>query len=355
MKTLRDIELKEKKVILRAGFDLLLEDGEIVDDARIKAGLKTIEYIKKQKPGFFLIVNHMGRPEGERVPELSNRIVAERLQELTSTAIEVIDTVEELQKFVLDGLYEKKKIYMLENLRFWKEEKQADVTFGKNIGELFDIYVNDAFSVSHRAHASFVCIPEYTKDKCMGLLFEEEFFNLSKVKNDPEHPAVMVIGGAKIATKLPVIENMMRIYDHVLVGGMIANEALDERLDLGEKVLLPTDFNPKEKEDERLDIGKDTIAAYTEVINNAKTIVWNGPLGKFEDEEAEEGTKSICRAIAAREDALQVIGGGETLEAVSQFSEFSHFDYVSMSGGAMLEYLSGKTLPGIEVLEDRKE
>lgn len=355
MKTLRDLDLNGQKVILRAGFDLPLDDGEIADDARVKAGLKTIQYIRKQNPDFFLIANHMGRPAGERVPELSNRIVAERLQKLLGVAVEVIDDVEELQKFVEDGLYEQDKIYMLENLRFWKEEKAADSTFGRNIGEIFDIYVNDAFSVSHRAHASFVRFPEFTKDKCMGLLFEEEYFNLSKVKNDPEHPAVMVIGGAKIATKLPVIENMMRIYDKVLVGGMIANEALDERIDLGEKVLLPTDFNPKEKEDERLDIGDGTIDAYEEVIKNAKTIVWNGPLGKFEDEDAAEGTRRVCRAIAANEEALQVIGGGETLDAVNHFSDFSHFDYVSMSGGAMLEYLSGKTLPGIEALENREE
>lgn len=355
MNTLKDLELKDKKIVMRAGFDLPLEDGEIVDDARVRAAIRTIKYIREQKPDFFVILNHMGRPEGKIVPELSNRIVAKRLEKLTGVVVEVVETVEELRSLVQAEPCEKEKIYMLENLRFWKEEKEADVEFGKSIGELFDIYVNDAFSVSHRAHASFIRVPEYTKEKCMGLLFEEEYLNLSKVKNEPEHPAVMVIGGAKIATKLPVIENMMRIYDKVLVGGRIANEALDERLDLGEKVLLPTDFNPKGKESERLDIGDETISAYIEEIKNAKTIVWNGPLGKFEDQEASEGTKQICRAIADNEEALQVIGGGETLEAVSRFSEFSHFDYVSMSGGAMLEYLSGKTLPGIEALEDRTE
>ncbi len=356
MKTLRDLEFKDKKIVLRAGFDLPLEkDGKIADDVRVRSAIKTIEYIREQGPSLFLILNHMGRPEGRVVPELSNKIVAERLQELSGAVVEVVDTVEALQKLVQREEYNKEKIYMLENLRFWREEEEADSTFGKNIGELFDVYVNDAFSVSHRAHASFVRVPEYAKDKCMGLLFEEEYLNLSKVKNEPEHPAVMVIGGAKIATKLPVIENMMRIYDRVLVGGMIANEAIDEKLDLGEKVMLPTDFNPKGKESERLDIGDETIKAYIEEIENAKTIVWNGPLGKFEDEEASEGTKRITRAIAKNESAMQVIGGGETLEAVARFSEFSHFDYVSMSGGAMLEYLSGKTLPAIEALEDREE
>ncbi len=355
MKTLKDLELKNKKVVLRAGFDLPLEDGEIADDIRIKSALKTIEYIKQQEIDMLLILNHIGRPEGRIVPELSNKVVAKRLQELSGIVVEVVDTIEDLQALVKGGEFDKEKIYMLENLRFWREEEEADSVFGKNIGELFDVYVNDAFSVSHRAHASFVRVPEYTKEKCMGLLFEEEYMNLSKVKNEPEHPAVMVIGGAKIATKLPVIENMMRIYDRVLVGGMIANEAIDERIDLGEKVMLPTDFNPKGKEGERLDIGDETIKAYIEEIENAKTIVWNGPLGKFEDEEASEGTRRIAKAIAKNEAATQVIGGGETLEAVARFSEFSHFDYVSMSGGAMLEYLSGKTLPAIEALEDREE
>lgn len=355
MKTLRDLEIGGKKVVLRAGFDLPLEDGKIADDVRVRSALKTIEYVREQGADFFLILNHMGRPDGKVVAEFSNKIVAERLQELMGAEVVVIDTVEELQALVQNEAYESEKIYMLENLRFWQEEEGADADFGKSIGELFDVYVNDAFSVSHRAHASIVKVPEFAKDKCMGMLFEEEYVNLSKVKNDPEHPAVMVIGGAKIATKLPVIENMLRIYDKVLVGGKIANEALDEGMDLGEKVLLPTDFNPKGKESERLDIGDETIAAYVKEIENAKTVVWNGPMGKFEDEDASEGTKQITRAIAKNEAATQVIGGGETLEAVARFSEFSHFDYVSMSGGAMLEYLSGKTLPAIEALEDREE
>lgn len=351
MKTLRDVNIEDRKVVLRAGFDVSIEDGKIAEDARIQAGLETIKFIREQKPGLFVILNHIGRPEGERVPELSNGLVAQRLQEISGVEVELIGDVDDLVKLVEKKIYDDEKIYMLENLRYWKEEKEADGVFGKNIGSLFDIYVNDAFSVSHRAHASFVRVPEAVEEKCMGLLFEEEYINLSKVKNDPDHPAVMVIGGAKIATKLPVIENMMRIYDRVLVGGMIANEALDQNLDLGEKVLLPSDFLPKEKETERLDIGLDTIDSYVEEIKNAKTIVWNGPMGKFEDKEAETGTKKICQAIAANEDAMQVIGGGETLEAVNRFSDFKHFDYVSMSGGAMLEYLSGKTLPGIEALE----
>ncbi|MBT3355996.1 phosphoglycerate kinase [bacterium] len=353
MKTLKGLDLKDKRVVLRAEFNVPTSQGKIDDDTRIKKAVLTINHILSQETKALLVIAHIGRPGGKRDEEFSNKIVQGRLQELTKREVEIIEDVGEIDAVLKSA--DSNKIYLLENIRFWEEEEGGDEAFGKKIGEPFDVYVNDCFSTSHRAHASFVCVPKYTREKCMGLLFEEEYSNLSKVKNDPEHPAVMVIGGAKIATKLPVIENMIRIYDKVLVGGRIANEALDEKLDLGEKVLLPTDFNPKGKEDERLDIGDETIKEYIKEVENAKTIVWNGPLGKFEDEEASEGTKLVCRAIAQNEEALQVIGGGETLEAVSEFSDFSHFDYVSMSGGAMLEYLSGKTLPGIEALEDREE
>lgn len=352
MKSLKDVNVKNERVVLRAGYDVPVEYGQVTDDTRIRASLDTVRYIIEQRPKLFVIINHMGRPDGKREGGISNQIVAEKLQELLGDSrVEVLDNLKALDAAVKESENDYGKVYMLENIRFWKEEKENDEEFAKRIGQNFDLYVNDAFSVSHREHASFVGIPKYTSDKCMGILFEKEYENLTKIKDDPEHPAVMVIGGAKIETKLPVIENMMKIYDKVLVGGMVANEALDEKLDLGEKVMLPVDFAPEGKEYQRLDIGPKTVELFVKEIEKANTIVWNGPLGKFEDEEAAQGTETVGKAIAANQDALQVIGGGETLEAIKIFGEFSDFDYVSMSGGAMLEYLEGKELPGLKALE----
>lgn len=349
MKNLNEVDLKNKKVVLRAGFNVPVENGEIDDDIRIRAALPTVEYILKQQPKVLVIISHLGRPEGKRDPELSNDVVAKRLGELLSKEVEMLDDVEALRG-VVGNENDLGKIYLLENIRFWPQEEEGDEEFGKSIGKLFDVYVNDCFSASHRDHVSFTKVPKYTKEKCAGLLFEKELTNLEKVRNNPEQPAVMVIGGAKIATKLPVIENLMKIYDKILVGGMIANEAIDEKVELSENVLLPVDFAPAGKEDQRLDIGPETIKNFLQEISGAETIVWNGPMGKFEDDDAAEGTKKIMQAIAKEHEAHQVIGGGETLEAIKQFGDFSDFDYVSMSGGAMLEFLAGKELPGIKAL-----
>jgi phosphoglycerate kinase len=200
-----------------------------------------------------------------------------------------------------------------------------------------------------------VQVPEFTQEKCAGLLLEEEVRNLSQVRDQAEAPAVAVIGGAKIETKLPVIENLARNYQKVLVGGLVANEALDGiktgNLTLPENVILPEDFAPIGKEEQRLDIGAKTLERFKQELAQARTIVWNGPLGKFEDDLASEGTREVIAAIKVNQNAFKVIGGGETLEAVKKLSDFKGFDYVSMSGGAMLDLLAGKQLPGLEALE----
>lgn len=350
MKTLKDVDLKGKKVVLRAEFNVPVEDGKILDDIRIVEALATIKQILSKEPLFLVIMAHLGRPEGRVMEEFSNKIVLGRLEELLGEKVALIEDLDLLEKF-LEEEQENSRVLLLENMRFWKQEEENDESFGRRIGELFDVYVNDCFSTSHRAHASFVTVPQYAKERVMGLLFEEEYNKLSKIKDNPRHPAVMVIGGAKIETKLPVIENMVKIYDKVLVGGMIANEAIDQGINLGEKVQLPVDFSPQQKADRRLDIGPETTEIFEREIANAETIVWNGPLGKFEDEETAEGTRRICQAIAKNSGAMQVIGGGETLEAARKFGDFSDFDYVSMSGGAMLDFLAGETLPGLEALE----
>ncbi len=351
MRSLKDTDLRGKKVIIRVGFDLPIKNGIIIDDTRLQASLPTLDYVLKQDPEIVVLINHFGRPDGRRTEELSNKLIAKKLGEVSGIKVAMIDDLQELKRLVSSSKHTSGALFLFENVRFWYQEEANEETFAKSIGTLFDVYVNDAFSVSHRAHASFVGIPKFTSEKCMGLLFEKEFTNLSKVKDSPQHPAVMVIGGAKIATKLPVIKNMLKTYDHILVGGLIANEAIDEKISLGEKIILPVDYSPSAKAKLRVDIGPKTIENFTKYIRKAKTIVWNGPMGKYEVEESAEGTKKIQKAIIENKKAMQVVGGGETLDAIKQFGSFDDFDYVSMSGGAMLKFLAGKELPGITALE----
>lgn len=352
MKNLEEMDFMGKKVLLRCGFDVMLDEGKVIDGSRILSGLKTISYLRKQNPSLLLITSHMGRPGGKFDSAFSNASIIKYLNKLLGVQIELVSTLKELEEIKSRSDLGAKNIFMLENLRFWAEEEAGDKSFAKQVASGFDVYVNDAFSVCHRAHASLVGFPEFTKEKCAGFLLEEEYENLKKVKNEPDHPAVLVIGGAKIETKLPVINFMIDKYDKILVGGKIANEAIDQGINLGEKVILPVDFAPAGKEKERLDIGVKTSYIFTKEIDQAATIVWNGPMGKFEEYDCANGTKEILRAIVERkEKALTVLGGGETVTVVNKFGSINDFDYVSMSGGAMLEFLSGKELPGLKALE----
>lgn len=345
MKTIKDINFSGKKVILRCDFNVSIKNGEILEDQRIKESQKTIKYILKQEPKFLLIISHLGRPEGKRVLEFSLEPIRKKLEEFIQQEIILIKDLKELENA-------KKRtgrnICLLENIRFWSEEENINNDFAREIAEGIDVYVNEAFSTSHRNHSSITGIPKFTKEKCAGILFKNELSQFIKIKNPQDYPAVAIIGGAKIKTKLPVIKSLEEKYDYILVGGIIANEALDKELKFSEKVLLPVDFKPDEKS--RLDIGPKTIEIFKEKIKEAQTIIWNGPLGKFENEKYAEGTKEIVNAITSNNSAYKLVGGGESIEAVKKFSNFSKFDYVSMSGGAMLEFLAGKELPGVEAL-----
>lgn len=348
MKTLTQVDLKDKKVLLRADYNVAMEDGKIVENERIKASIPTLKAILAGQPKFLLVMSHLGKPDGKKDERLSLQPVAAEVETLFGVKVELLNNFDDLVNITKSA--NSQTIYLLENIRFWPGEEAGDDQFAQMIADNFDIYINDAFSASHRDHASISKMPKYTAEKCAGLLLQEEFDQLSRVKDHPDQPAVAIIGGAKIETKLPVINNLMKIYDKVLVGGMIANEAIDQKLKLGEKVLLPTDFGPIGLEDKRLDLGPETIAAYCSVIKDANTIVWNGPLGKFEDAGCDASTKSVLKAVAENQSAHTVIGGGETLEAIDKFGQMSDFDYVSMSGGAMLEFMAGDKLPGIEAL-----
>ncbi|HHD92580.1 MAG TPA: phosphoglycerate kinase [Candidatus Portnoybacteria bacterium] len=353
MKSIKDITIRNRKIILRAGVNVPLdkESGRILDDSRLKASAKTVNYIFSKKPKMLLVVAHLGRPEGQIVENLSLKILIPAWEKILNRRIILIDRLERIQAINQAGIFDKEAVYLLENIRFWSGEKRNSKSLAENISKGFGVYVNDAFSVSHRNHCSIVQLPKFVKDAVAGLLFEEEYKNLSLARDNPKKPAIAIIGGAKIATKLPVIKNLEKIYDKVLVGGMVANGVLDKKIKFSKKVILPIDFSPAEKEIERLDIGPLTAVAFREEIQKAKTIIWNGPLGKFEDEEASHGTKNIMRAIE-ESDAFKLIGGGETLEAVKKFGHFNQYNYVSESGGAMLEFLAGKDLPGIKALNN---
>lgn len=356
MKNVKDLNLFEKSVLLRSDMNEPVQQGRLLEDERIKEAVKTIEYIYQKQPKKLLIVSHLGRPQGKRDPQYSLEPVKDELRQLLGIPVKMVQEIEDIGKIPdrTNG------IYLLENIRFWKGEEhvlgkekvdgKGDEFFAKNIARFFDVYVNDAFSASHRKNASVFIVPEFFKEKCAGLLFEKEYQQLSWVKDKPLRPAVAIIGGAKIETKLPVIEYLAGKYDRILVGGKVANEAIDQKIKLPQNVLLPVDFAPKSKEQGRLDIGPKTLEIYEKEIAKAETIVWNGPMGKFEEEGCERGTREIIRAITTNRQARKVVGGGETLEAIEKLGSYEGFSYVSMSGGAMLEFLAGKKLPGIEAL-----
>jgi phosphoglycerate kinase len=351
MKTIHDVEFENKKVLIRCDYNVPLKDGIVTEeeDDRIEYSISTVREILEKKAKFVLLVSHLGRPEGQINEEFSLKPVRNRLQEYLGylgVQVTLVKNLEELASAKENG----NRVVLLENIRFWSEEESSDEGFAKKIMDGIDVYVNNAFPVSHRDHSSITKFPQYASEKCAGNLFVKEIENLDKVKGDPKEPAVAIIGGAKIETKLPVIETLAKNYEFVLVGGKTANEALDQELNFPENVILPVDFSPQEKASERLDIGEKTQALFIDKIKEAQTIVWNGPLGFFEKEEASMGTRNIIAAITRNHKAFKLVGGGETIAALNYFSNSKNFNYVSMSGGAMLDYLAGKELPGIKAL-----
>ncbi len=350
MKSINEIDFENKKVLIRCDYNVPLNNGTIADeeDDRIEFSMDTVREILEKKAKFVLLVSHLGRPDGKFNEEFSLKPVKNRLQEyLGYLGVEVV-LVKDLEE--LESVKNTGKIALFENIRFWPEEELSDEVFAEKIMSGIDIYVNNAFPVSHRDHSSITKFPKYASEKCAGHLFLKEIENLDKVKGNPKEPAIAIIGGAKIETKLPVIETLAKNYEFVLVGGKTANEALDQGLSFSENVILPVDFSPREKETERIDIGEKTQAIFIDKINKAQTIVWNGPLGLFEKEEASLGTRNIITAITRNTKAFKLVGGGETIAALNYFNNGKNFNYVSMSGGAMLDYLAGKEIPGIKAL-----
>ncbi len=388
-KSVRDVALSGKRVLMRADFNVPLQDGTISDDTRIRAALPTIEYILEHGASLVLM-SHLGRPKGQVKPELSLKPVAARLSELLGRAVQMApDCVGPEVKAMAESL-RPGEVLLLENTRFHAEEKKNDPEFARQLAELGDLFVNDAFGTAHRAHASTEGVTHYLPSVA-GFLIEKEIAFLGRATGDPERPYLVLLGGSKISGKIAVINNLLGKADKLLIGGGMANtffkaqglpvgdslvedDALPLANDLlakaGDKLVLPVDvviadaFAPDAATQtvpvdqvpdgwRILDIGPQTVAHYRELLSQAKTVVWNGPMGVFEMPAFAKGTFAIAQVLAEL-DAVTIIGGGDSASAVKLAGVTDKVSHVSTGGGASLEFLEGKTLPGIAALDDKE-
>lgn len=371
---IQDANIANKKVLLRVDFNVSLENHDVKEKFKIEAAKETLDYLL-QKNAKVAMISHWGRPV-QCHPELSSgfgaggkchdenmslsqiRDDAERI--LGVKVVFVDDCIGEKIKTGLENLVNPPagggEVLLLENVRFYSGEESNDAEFAKKLSENFDVFVNDAFSVSHRDQASVTGVTKFLPSYA-GLRLQKEIEHLEKVINYPACPVVAIIGGAKIETKLPVIKFFENKCGNVLVGGKVANEALDEKMVFGDHIILPEDFvDGSVKSDtisdhgaSRLDIGPKTQQKFRDIIKKAGMIVWNGPMGKFEEEKYAGGTQAVLEAILASK-AYSFVGGGETLEILEKNNATSKISFVSTGGGAMLEYLGGGKMPGIEAL-----
>ncbi len=371
-----------KKVFLRVDFNVPVLHGYIKDDYKIRASLPTIKFLLS-KGAKLIIASHLGEPGGKVVKELSLEPIAKHFSQLLGKDVPLFDDLKLAAKYD----WRSSSIIMLENLRFWPGEKKDQATFAKQLASLATVYVNDAFAVSHRRQASVSAIKKYLPAYA-GSLLANELTNLSQIIS-PQKPFVVLMGGAKIATKAPIIQKLQTKADQILLGGVLANTFLkftgqeigrsvfdaDGKKNvqsffkagkLSAKIILPLDVSVKTRDGKVLlkkvdkvnktdiifDIGPETIALYCQYIKQAKTIVWNGPLGKFEDNSFKYGTLSLAIMIAvhSRGQAFGLVGGGETLEALKMTKMESYIDWISTGGGAMLAYLGGEEMPGLTKL-----
>lgn len=389
--TLEDLDVRGKRVLVRVDFNVPLHDGVVGDDTRIRAAIPTIQYILERE-GKAILISHLGRPKGEPDPALSLGPVAERLQDLLSERVRFVSNTtgaavrEAIAELPVGG------VILLENTRFHPGEKMNAPEFASELASLADVYVNDAFGSAHRAHASTDGVARKVKHAALGLLLKKEIEVLSKLIEDPEHPYVAVLGGAKVSDKIGVIENLLGRVDSLLVGGAMSytflkalgHEVGDSRVEedkleiaaelyerAGGKIKLPIDHVAARAFDNEaehrtvddsilpgemgLDIGGKTVEDYREIVVSAKTAVWNGPMGVFEMPNFAKGTFAMAEALAEATDhgALTVVGGGDSVAAITQAGYESRVSHVSTGGGAMLEFLEGKTLPGIAALSDK--
>lgn len=390
-KSIRDVEVKGKKVFVRVDFNVPLENGAITDDTRIRETVPTIQYLIEQGAKVIL-ASHLGRPKGEVVEELRLTPVAKRLSELLGKSVAKAD--EAIGSKVQEQIAElgEGDVLLLENVRFYPGEEKNDPELAKSFAELAELYVNDAFGAAHRAHASTEGIAHHLP-AVSGLLMEKELDVLGKALSNPERPFTAIVGGAKVKDKISVIENLLNLADNIIIGGglsytflkaqgheigksLVDNEKLDLALSFIEKAkeknvnfLLPVDiivtddFSPTANTKavsiseipadwEGIDIGPKTREIYADVIKNSKLVVWNGPMGVFEIEPFSKGTQAVGQACAETQ-GYTIIGGGDSAAAAEKFGLADKMDHMSTGGGASLEFMEGKQLPGVVALNDK--
>lgn len=332
-----------KKILVRADFNVAIANGEVKERFKLEACKKSVDHLFKQEGAKVALMSHLGRPDGKIDPEFSLKQIMGELEKILGHKIVFVeDCIGEKVKAALENLNED-EVLLLENVRFHSEEEKNEEGFAEALAENFDIFVNDAFSVCHRDQASVTGVTKFLPSYA-GLWLQEEIKNLNKVLHEPQLPATAIIGGAKIETKLPLIKRFEQSYTYILVGGRVANEAIDQKIEFSPKVILPMDFAK-----DRLDIGPKTIAKFKEIISNSKVVVWNGPMGKFEEAPYDNGTRQILD-IVADSDNFTLVGGGESVQVLEERNLMHNISFVSTGGGAMLEYLSGNHMPGIDAL-----
>jgi phosphoglycerate kinase len=390
-KTIRDVALEGRHVLMRVDFNVPIEDGRITDDTRIRASLPSIEYALEHKAKVVVLCSHLGRPKGKPKPEFSLKPVADRVSALLKRPVVFAeDCIGEPARKAVERAGDG-GVVLLENLRFHAEEEKNDPAFAKELADSADVYINDAFGSAHRAHASTVGVVQYVKEAAAGLLMAAELEHLGRVLERPEHPFVAILGGAKVSDKLEVIENLVPRVDALLIGGAMAYTFFKARnLPVGKSLVeeelvgaardveqkskarglrleLPVDHvvapkleagSPAETLDvgdpaigDRmgLDIGPKTIDIYRSVIAGAKTVVWNGPMGVFEIDAFAKGTIEVAKAVAAVK-GTTIIGGGDSIAAVAKAGVTDRITHISTGGGASLEFLGGRELPGVAAL-----